>query len=109
MDTLITIVQEDYGYDLSFTLKDSTGAVVDLTSATLAFICQSVSDNSVNFNNAMSVVSAPDGTCTYTVQQTDFLTSGTFTAQIAVNYGVGTEIISFSGINIEVVPKLPVS
>lgn len=109
MDTLITLVQDDYGYDLSFILKDATGVVVNLSGAALAFICQSVSDESVNFRGVMSIINGPAGSCKYTVQQTDFLVSGSFTAQVEVNYGAGAEIFTFSGINIEVVSKLPVT
>lgn len=107
MDTLITIVQNDYGYDLNFTLKDSMSAVVNLTGATLSFIAQSDSDNAVNFTGSMSIVSAVAGTCKYTVQASNFIVAGSYTAQISVNYGSSTEIISFSGININVVAKLP--
>lgn len=107
MDTLLTLVQNDFGYDLPFTLKDSTGAVVNLTNSVLSFVCQSVSDGAVNFTGSMSIVSAVAGTCKYTVQPSDFKVAGTYTAQVVVNYASSTEIISFSGINIEVVPKLP--
>src|SRR5579872_722272 len=107
MDTLISIVQGDYGYDLNFTCKDSAGVVVNLTGATLAFFAQSVFDGAVNFSNAMVIVGSPTlGTCKYTVQANDFIVPGSYNAEIQLNYGTGTEIVSFSGIKIEVVAKL---
>lgn len=109
MDTLITIVQNDYGFDLNFTLKDAVGAVVNLTGSTLTFIGQLVNDNSVTFTGSMTIISAVGGTCKYTVQSTDFTIAGQWNGQITVNYSSSTEIVSFSGININVVAKLPVS
>lgn len=107
MQELISIVQEDYGYNLNFTLTDSLGAIVNLTGATLTFTCQSASDGTINFSNPMVIVNPSLGTCLYTVQQNDFLTYGNFTAQISLNYSSNTEIVSFSGINIQVAPRLP--
>lgn len=109
MDALITIVQGDYGYDLNFTLKDSAGVTVDLTGAVLTFSAQSNSDGAVYFSNPMDVLSTSSGTCKYTVQQNDFLVAGSFSGEIQLNFSAGTEIVSFSGIKIEVVSKLPVS
>jgi len=106
---LITTVQGDFGFDWKFTLTDSQSVVVDLTNATVFFDCQSVSDPAVQFNNAMSIVSAVAGTCKYTVKNTDFVVAGTYSARVVVKYGSG-ETASFppGGITIEVEPSLPV-
>src|SRR5579872_2884843 len=104
MDTLLSIVQGNHGFDWNFTLTDSAGVVVNLTGATLTFVSQSASDGTVNSTGAMAIVGSPTlGTCKYTVQANDFLIPGAFNAQINVNYGSGTEIISFANINIEVI------
>jgi hypothetical protein len=108
MDELITLVQNDYGYDINFTVKDAVGTIVDLTGAAISFICQSDSDNAINFTGSMATVGPlTNGTCKYTVQAANFAIAGSYTAQITLNYTLSTEIISFSGISITVVPKLP--
>lgn len=108
MDQLLTLVQNDYGYDLSFTVKDALGTAIDLTGSSISFICQNVSDNAIQFTGTMSIVApSTNGNCKYTVQSTDFTIVGSYTAQIVLNYSAGTEIISFPGINISVVTKLP--
>lgn len=109
MDTLLSIVQGNHGFDWNFTLTDSAGVAVNLTGATLTFVSQSASDGTVNSSGAMSIVGSPTlGTCKYTVQANDFLVAGSYTAQINLNYGSGTEIISYAGIDINVIAQLPI-
>lgn len=106
-DTQIGAVQNNYGYQLSFTCQDATGAVVDLTGATLAFACQLESDMSVTFTNPMDIVGAPtNGQCSYTVLATDFTIAGVYTAQIVASFT--GEVISFPGITITVTAAIPV-
>lgn len=106
---LISIVQGDFGFNWNFTLTDANENPVSLIGATsITFDCQLDSDSAVYFTGAMTTISAADGTCRYTPQATDFQVAGTYKAQIKVAYGSG-EIISFSGLTIEVEPKIPVS
>lgn len=105
-DTLIGVVQNNYGYTLSFTCQDANGVTVDLTGATLSFHAQLESDPTVKFANAMAIVGAPtNGQCSYTVQQADFTIAGVYNAQIVVN-STG-EVISFPGISITVTQAIP--
>jgi hypothetical protein len=106
--TQISVVQDDYGYSLPFTLQDNAGNVVDLTSATsVKFNCQLDSDYPQQFDNNMVVTSAAAGQCKYVVVQTDFPTAGVWNAQIVVSYT--GEVITFDGIQITVASKLPLS
>lgn len=104
---LLSIIQFDFGFSWNFTLTDAQEQPVNLTGATaILFDCQLNSDPTVQFSNAMAVVSPVVGTCKYVVQQNDFIVAGTYTAQIKVQYGVG-EIVSFAGITVQVDPKVP--
>lgn len=104
---LMQITQDDFGFSWDFILTDAQNNVVDLTSATaLFFACQLLSDPTVNFRNAMAIVTANAGTCKYTVNQNDFIVSGTYSANIQVEYGAG-ETISFAGVTINVLPIIP--
>lgn len=102
----IITVQGNFGFNWNFTLTDSQGVVISLVGATLTFNIQSVSDFAVQSSNAMTVVSAPAGTCYYTVQANDFLLAGNYTAQIVVQFGSG-ETYTFSDINITAESSLP--
>jgi len=107
-DTLLQVVQNDFGYDLSFSLEDATGAVLDISGASLSFKAQTDGDYTVKFQNPMIVVSASQGSCKYTVRSTDFVLAGTWSAQIVVTYLTG-EVLTFSGITVQVDPELPLS
>lgn len=105
-NTLLQVVQNDSGYDLSFMLEDATGAVLDISNATLTFKAQADSDFTIQFENAMVVTNASGGLCKYTVQTTDFVVPGGWNAQIVVTYLTG-EVLTFSGISIVVDAELP--
>lgn len=107
-DTLLQVVQQDQQYDLSFQLQDAAGVGLDLTDSTLVFKAQLDSDRDVNFSGSMAVVSASEGKCKYTVQPTDFSQPGTWRAQVVVTYGIG-EVLTFTGITVQVAAKLPLS
>lgn len=104
--TFISTVQSTKGYAWLFTCQDSAGNIIDLTNATLAFIIQSVEDFEVNSANAMAIVNAVAGQCSYVVEETDFPIPGNYTAQIQVSYG-SMEVFKFDGISITVTPALP--
>lgn len=105
--TTINTVQNNFGYTWQFTCQDSAGAVVNLTNAALTFTAQLESDLNITFSNPMSIISAPAGTCQYTVLAADFPTPGVYQGQIVANYSSSTEIVTFAGITINVTAQLP--
>lgn len=105
----IQVVSGDVDYDLNFTLTDASGnPVVLLNVSSMLFNGQSVSDNAVQFSGSMTIANQYSGTCVYAPQSTDFAVSGTYNAQIVVNYQSG-EKITFSGIQILAVARIPIS
>ena len=105
--TLIPVVQSDNDYLLNFTLTDATGAVVNLSGATLTFYGQLVSDALVQFSGAMSIISAVAGTCSYSVATSNFAIVGTYNCQIKANFTSPGEVISFTNIQVVVNPSIP--
>lgn len=105
---LITVVQGDKNFDLNFTLTDSQNLPVDLTGGTVTFNAQLQSDYSVKFSGNMTVVSAIDGVCKYTVQNNDLEVPGTYNAQIQLSLASGAEIITFTGITVIVAAEIPI-
>ena len=105
----IVITQNDYGYQIPFTLEDGNGNALNLTGASLSFKVQSAQDptGALIFSNPMVIDSPTAGTCHYLVQSTDFISPGTYLAQIAVTYS--GQVVSYSGIQIIVQPALPKS
>lgn len=106
--TQLGVVQNDYGYDLSFMLEDSAGEELDINGASLQFILQPTGDYDIQTGGAMAIVNASQGQCKYTVQQGDFPASGQWAAQIQVTFATG-EILTFTGIVVTVDPELPLS
>jgi len=101
--------QNDYGYQLPFTLEDGNGNAVNLTGiSSLVLTVQDSQDptGTALFSGSMTVDSAVDGTCHYTVASGNFPNPGTFLAQIVATWS-GTEVLTWSGIKIIVEPKLP--
>ena len=104
---LINVVVGDIDYDLNFTLTDSAGTVIILTNGTLVFNAQLLSDSAVQFSGAMAIVSATAGTCSYTVQPSDFPVEGTYNCQVVLTYPYG-EKITFADIQVVAEARVPV-
>lgn len=104
------IVQNDYGYSLQFSLQNSDGSAYDLTPvATVKMQAQHVTDTSLNVNGVMAVSGSPAlGIVTYTVAQDDFITAGTYNAQIQLTLTLGGTV-TFNNLQILVDPELPVT
>jgi hypothetical protein len=106
----IQVVQNDYGYQLPFTLEDGNGNVVNLTGATLSFKVQSAQDPSktlLTLVGSMSIDSGVAGTCHYTAGNGDFPNPGKFLGSITATW-TSTEVLTWSGIPLVVLPALPV-
>jgi hypothetical protein len=104
----LQIVQNDYGYEIPFVLQDSLGNAVNLAGARLSLEVQAAQDPTktlIALLGSMTIDSASDGTCHYTVASGDFTNSGTFLAQLSVKFG--NETISWGGFQIIVMPALP--
>lgn len=104
--TEIKVVQNDKLYSLNYTLQDSSGNAIDLTGASLVFNVQRPAQTGLKFTGAMSILSAPAGTCFYTVQAGDFDETGRYYAEIQVTFGSG-QVLTYPNIVISVQPELP--
>lgn len=103
--TKISVVQNDALYDLNFTLTDNSGTPINLAGATILLKAQIEHTTTLKFTGSMSIVDASTGKCKYQVQATDFSQAGKYMAEIQVT--IGTQIITYSGIIINVEPELP--
>lgn len=103
--TKIEIVEGDKAYDLNFTLQDYNGNAINLSGSTLSLKVQKEHETTLKFTGSMTIVSAANGTCKYTVQETDFDAPGTYDAEIEITNG--TQIVTYSNIKIYVKPQLP--
>ncbi len=107
----IQVVQNDFGYQIPFTLEDGNGNAVNLTGATLALKAQSAQDPSqtlITLTGVMAVDSAIAGTCHFTPASGDFASAGKLLASITATWST-TETLTWSGIQIVVIPALPVT
>src|SRR4051794_35339249 len=105
------VAQNDYGYQLPFTLEDGNGNAVNLTGiSALTLTVQDSQDptGTALFTGAITVDSATLGIAHYTVASGNFPNPGTFLAQIAATW-TSSEALTWTGIKIIVEPTLPKS
>lgn len=102
----ITVIEGDYGYYLEFTLKDSEGAVIDLGSNSYFFNLQRQGKSTLNVSaRAMTIVSAPAGTCKVLIANGDFNKEGKYYGEVYRNNGGVVQ--TFEEIDITCRPQLP--
>ena len=107
----IQVVQNDFGYNIPFTLEDGNGNAVNITSATLSFSLQSAQDPTQTLSTltgSMAIDSGIAGTCHFTPASGDFASPGTFLASITATWS-SSEVLTWSGLTVIVAPKLPVT
>ena len=105
------IVQNDWGYQIPFTLEDGNGSPVNLTGASLAMKVQNSQDptsTDLTLGGSIALDSPTLGTCHYTVANGDFPTAGTFLVQVTATWA-STEVLTWSGLILIVIPSLPKS
>ncbi len=107
--TKIDIVKDDQLYNLNFSLQDANGNAFDLSdiggATTLLFKSQKTDKTSAH-SGAMSIISATEGTCCYTVPSGVFTESGRYYGEIEITFG-NNKIQTFSDIIINVKADLP--
>ena len=86
--------QNEYGYDINFTIVDESNIAADLTSyTTIALQAKSISGTSLKVNGTCSIVNATLGTCKYTVVATDFDEIGLYKSELDLITATSKEII----------------
>ena len=104
----ITVIRGDANYALDFVLTDANETVINLTGAELLFKAQLAGTKELAFSASMSIVTAVDGKCRYTVVAGNFDVAGEYTAEIQATLQ-SEAIITFGDINITVKSDLPIS
>jgi hypothetical protein len=103
------VVQNDYGYQIPFTLEDGNGSPVNLAGAALTLKVQSSQDPSgtnLTLGGSMMIDSASAGTCHYTVANGDFPNPGTFLTTVTATWS-SSEVLTWVGPMLIVLPSLP--
>lgn len=79
----ITVPKGDYGYDLTFTVNDSSGTAYPLSGYTITLKVWNFGvSGTLLISSACTPVVAASGTCKYTVKNEDFDTVGVFDAEL---------------------------
>jgi len=102
----LELVQNDKGYDLTFTIKDAQNQPVDLTNAVVTLLVKKYGATTLKINSTCTP-SEPytDGICTYTVQASDFDVVGRYVGELEVNW-TGGKRMTAQDLTIDVVPEL---
>jgi len=73
------ITQNNYGYDIAFTVRKTDGTIEDLSGITSVYFQVVDPDTYRNIvNGTCVIVDAVNGRCNYTVQQGDFSKAGNY-------------------------------
>lgn len=79
----ITIPQNDYGFNIAFTLQDADGDAFDGTDYTATLkVWLAGSPATLVATGACTWTVAASGTCTYAVKSTDFATAGSYLGEV---------------------------
>ena len=100
-----TITKGDYGYDLNFTVVDSDGTAVNLTSSTITFKMALPDSTTAFLSEEATIVGAEAGTCKYTVADGDMDTAGTYNAELQIAWSGKVQTATMA--DIEIVEDLP--
>jgi len=104
--TTITAYRGDYGYDLMFTVTDSTGAAFDLSLASsVTLVVGELDGSDVKFSEACNVTVPAEGKFVYTTQATDFDTTGDYLMQVVIAFT--SKQYTIGGMTLSVVDALP--
>ena len=105
--TSVEVVQNAYGYVLTFDLQNPDGTPFDLTANTaIKLNVQFANTSGIKFTAVLSATVTPtDGKAQYTVGQSDFSEAGTYNAQIEVDLPSGVQI--WPNITIRAYKQLP--
>ena len=87
------LTQNNYGYDITFTVKKSTGEPENLNGI-LGIKYQVVDIDTYRniVDGDCTITDADNGKCSYTVQQGDFAKAGNFEASLQIQYTVSKRV-----------------
>lgn len=85
----MVFLRNDAGFDLNFAIQDSTGTAINIaTVSSILFKMKLLNASSTKVSSTCTTVSSIAGTCSYTVQPTDFDTNGNYETELQINYPV---------------------
>ncbi len=99
----------DYGYDLTFTVKNGDGSVVNLATAGVVGVKLQVATSLENRNiidGDCSIPDADNGIVKYSVGADDFTKAGNYIGGLKLDYGGGGKYVTTKDIHITVKPSL---
>lgn len=76
------VARGDYGYNLTFTVKDASGTVYNLAGYTITLKVWKPGVPGLIVSGACAIVLASAGTCSYTVARGDFDEIGVYHAEL---------------------------
>lgn len=84
--TIVEVVQNAYGYEIDFLLKNADGTAFDLTQAdTITLNVKYANTAGVKFSSVMTKDGTPtDGVATYAVSSSDFSEGGIYNGEITI-------------------------
>jgi hypothetical protein len=85
---VLRVPKSDYGYNLTFTIKDTYGSSYSISGYTPSFVMYDPqSSTNVILTGSATVLSAGLGVCRYNVSSNAFLSTGTYLAEVELKIG----------------------
>jgi len=102
----LELVRSDYGYPLTFTIKDAQENVVDLTNATVQLKIKKPGTIGFIVNAQCDIDADPTtGICTYNVAQGAFSAVGRYSGELEITWS-GSKVMTATDLYIDIVPDL---
>jgi len=103
---VLVVTQNDKGYDILFTIKDSTGVVVGLTDVTgIKFQVATQNDYTTLLDGACVITDVLSGKCKYTVKEGNFPNCQNYYGVLRLTYSDG-RILSVKKFYVNVEPEM---
>ena len=97
----ITIPKSDYGFDIDFTVQDSSGSAYDLTGYTVTLKVWSPGvPGTLLIDDSCTIDDASSGTCHYSVSSGDFDTVGIYHGELELTQAGIVESTEVFGITV---------
>jgi hypothetical protein len=105
--SVITVYQDDHGYDLLFEVMDSDGNPFNLNGFSVKWRTALPQATELTVNGACAIVSAGEGRCAYTTQEEDFEVPGIYRAELFLHDADNNKKYRIRDMEVHVRAKLP--
>jgi hypothetical protein len=87
MRQMVTVTQNDKGFDFPFQIVDRNKRPVNITNTVIKFIMRKRNASQAKINAQCMITDGPEGKCKYGVLEGDLDTPGIYGAELEITFG----------------------